>query len=211
MVEGGLLLHGPPAFRHFEPDLRGVFLDELSSCELFVDVGANIGLYACLAASKGKPTIAIEPLPRNLAFLRRNLAANGFADVEVVPLAVGETGGAAKIYGFAEIASMHPTWSQGAAVQSEDVAVTTLDSLIAARCAGRQTFIKMDIEGYEFNALRGATKVLASTPRPVWLIEILPRSPLTGMAETGAEATLKLFADSGYQRRQISESMFLFR
>ena len=50
----------------FEAEETALVKQYLGNAEVFVDVGANIGFYTCLARSLGKHTIAVEPLAQNL-------------------------------------------------------------------------------------------------------------------------------------------------
>jgi FkbM family methyltransferase len=68
-------------------------------------------LYTCLAASRGKHVVAIEPMASNLKLLYRNLVRNNFADVEVFPLALSSSGGIIRIFGDGTAASMLPGWA----------------------------------------------------------------------------------------------------
>ncbi len=61
-----------------------------------VDVGANIGLSTILLARSAQRVIAFEPSPANVGYLRRNLASNGIANVEVVAAAVSDRPGPAR-------------------------------------------------------------------------------------------------------------------
>src|SRR5271165_259246 len=63
---------------------RATFDSLLGTHDRVVDVGANVGFYSCLAASKGKPVIAIEPSPRNVDYLKANLWRNRYQNVEVL-------------------------------------------------------------------------------------------------------------------------------
>lgn len=63
---------------------------------VFVDIGANVGLYSLFVASRAGATakiLAIEPEPENLSRLRFNIAANAGVPVRVLPLALGEATG----------------------------------------------------------------------------------------------------------------------
>ncbi len=78
-----------------------VITSELKPGDVFVDIGANCGLFVVFAARKVGPrgrVIAIEPLPPMLARLKFNAAANGFANVSVFETAVGEAAGKATIH-----------------------------------------------------------------------------------------------------------------
>src|SRR5882724_9215620 len=61
------------SFEKKEIDLFLKYLQRASAC---IDIGANIGLYSCLAATHGKRVVAIEPMPSNLKFLYSNLVRN---------------------------------------------------------------------------------------------------------------------------------------
>jgi FkbM family methyltransferase len=167
--------------------------------DICIDVGANVGLYTCLARARGKPTIAIEPLPSNLNFLYRNLMLNEFRDVEVFPLGIGAKPEIKNIRGFSDIASFVQDWSRSARIRSEPVPVSTLDILIGARFAGQRLFIKMDIEGYEFEALHGALHTLQRMPRPIWMVEIMLENPMAKTVNSNFHRTFDLFWRSGYK------------
>ena len=61
----------------------------------FVDIGANIGFYSCLARQMGKPVVAVEPLATNVALLLGNLCANGWQDTEIVVAGLSDKAGIA--------------------------------------------------------------------------------------------------------------------
>ena len=52
----------------------------LKKSSVFVNVGANIGYYTCLAAHMGITTYAVEPLPSNIRLLEKNIIQNDFED-----------------------------------------------------------------------------------------------------------------------------------
>lgn len=147
-------------------------LDSRSVC---VDIGANVGYYACLARSRGKKVIAIEPLPQNLAYLFRNLESNEYFDVEVYPVGLSSRPGIQRIYGSFDTSSFVRGWAGWAnpGKVSTLVPVTTLDVLIGERFRGDTLAIKMDVEGYETEVLAGAPRTLALRPKPFWLVEVL--------------------------------------
>src|SRR5581483_11725643 len=67
----GFTLAGDPrmASGDFEPDEVRVFVELLDGSDAVLDVGANVGFYSCLAASRGKHVLSFEPSRRNLQFL----------------------------------------------------------------------------------------------------------------------------------------------
>lgn len=157
----------------YEPSEAGAFLDLLGRHETVIDIGANVGLYSCLAASRGKHVISFEPSPRNLKYLYRNLTDNGLCGVEVFPLGLAKQPGLSRLYGFGGIASFVPGWAQADRRRFSIVPVTTLDAMVADRFKGRRLLIKMDVEGFELDVLAGAERTLGLDPRPTWMVEIL--------------------------------------
>ena len=84
----------------YEPEVSATLREVLPPGATFVDIGANIGWFSLLAASLVGPTgrvIAIEPNPRNVALLRQSAKDNGFDNIDVVTVALGERRGAAAL------------------------------------------------------------------------------------------------------------------
>jgi FkbM family methyltransferase len=131
-----------------------------------VDAGANIGAFSVLAArligADGR-LIAIEMTPGTAARLRANLARNDVA-AEVVEAALAATSGQTVT------AAIDPTKGGQATLalahtldrpQTFSVVTRTLDELTAD--LGRIDLLKLDIEGAELDALRGASQMLKRT------------------------------------------------
>ncbi|MFL5382934.1 MAG: FkbM family methyltransferase [Longimicrobiaceae bacterium] len=146
-----------------EMDVHEAILSPLREGDVFVDVGANVGYYTVLAAGKVGPTgtvVAFEATPGTARQLRTNLEANRLGNVEVVEAAVHDgsrerltIGVSAGVYGMASVEN-----GGGPGVASWEVPAVTL----AEACARfpRIRMVKMDIEGAELAALRGAEPIL---------------------------------------------------
>jgi FkbM family methyltransferase len=185
----------------FETDEVEAFLKHLQNASACIDVGANIGLYTCLAAAQGKHIIAVEPLALNVATLYRNLLCNDFLDVEVFPLGLSDKAGIKRLFGGNTGASFLPGWAGGSDRWYEIVPISTLDVIVNTRFDGQPLLIKMDVEGYEYEVLKGAERTLSLQPRPVWLIEIcLSEHFPNGLNEKFAD-TFEFFWRHGYQAR----------
>lgn len=156
----------------YEQEETALTLDLLMEAEVFVDVGANIGFYTCLARSAGKYSIAVEPLAQNLDYLYANIDANGWNDVEVHPVGLGEQPGIATLYGGSTGASLIRGWAETSPLLQRKISLSTLDILLGGRFSGKKIVIKVDVEGAEYGLLRGAESVLSRTPAPVWIMEI---------------------------------------
>lgn len=141
----------------YEKGATGFMRDVLTADWQFIDVGANVGKYMVIAAPRVREVICVEPNPIALWFLESNIVLNGFQNVRVVPIAVGEDAGEATLsqvgndIGGASLIRNH---SEGLEYK---VPVRRGDSLAAPNSL---TYLKIDVEGYEEFALRGFDNLL---------------------------------------------------
>ena len=186
----------------FETEETEIIRRNLSTAEVFVDIGANIGLYTCLARSEGKYAIAVEPQPRNLECLYASLSLNGWMDTEVYPLGLAASHGLAILYGASgPSASLLAGWAAYSRRSQQTIAVTTLDTLLADRFDGKQLLIKIDVEGAEYNVLKGAEKTIRRLPKPTWMVEICLNEFHPAGINPNYAATFELFWNQGYEVR----------
>lgn len=184
----------------FEQQERAALQDHLASADLFVDIGANYGYFTCMACSLGKHVIAVEPLAGNLRYLYANLHINGWgAGVEIYPVGLADKPGLASLYGAGSGASLVPGWGGASRLFQRTIPLSTLDILLGSRFQGQRLVIKMDVEGAEYTALQGAVGILQATPRPVWLVEIMPSVYRGQRGNSHFLDTFDLFWDRGYQ------------
>jgi FkbM family methyltransferase len=127
---------------------------------VFLDIGANFGLYACIIGRQklARRVMAFEPNRAAFARLRAHLALNGLADVDARETALGARQEAATLVpapgdnsGLSVIAPGH--------ADGYRIEVVALDDLIAL--AGEPIVLKIDVEGYELPVLQGAARLLA--------------------------------------------------
>lgn len=185
----------------FESEEIDVFLKYLETHSVCVDIGANIGLYTCLAAARGKKVIAVEPLARNLELLYRNLILNHFEGVEVYPLGLSSKVGIQRLFGSGTGASFIAGWSGSSENWYRDVPVNTLDLILNTRVSGQPLLIKVDVEGFEMELLKGATQTLRSYPKPVWLVEINLNEHFPSGLNDRFVQTFESFWQAGYESR----------
>lgn len=184
----------------FEPEETALLRSCMEESQVFVDVGANIGLYTCLARSVGRYAIAIEPQPRNLECLYANLTANGWLDTEVYPLGVSDQPGLVHLYGATgPSASLISGWAGYSKRFSQTISVVTLDTLIGDRFAKQKLLIKIDVEGAEYNVLRGAERTISMSPHPTWMIEVCLNEYHPSGMNPNYLATFDLFWKHGYE------------
>jgi hypothetical protein len=72
----------------------------LNRTDIFINIGANIGYYCCIALKRGKHTVAFEPIESNLRYLYKNIKANQLQhNIEIFPIALSNITGSIDIYG----------------------------------------------------------------------------------------------------------------
>ena len=209
MTPYGFNLLGSSSIHHiamqkgeFEPEETKLFMEEFSKSDVFIDVGANIGFYSCLARSSDKYVLSIEPLQKNLDFLMENLLANNWTDVEVFPVGLSNKSGLATLYGASSTgASLIDSWAGASKIFKRTIPLTTLDTLVGERFNGKQIFIKVDVEGAEYAALTGAANTMKLIPKPVWVVEICLNEYHPDGINPNYADTFKLFWDNGYEVR----------
>lgn len=194
----------------FETEEVKLIKKHLSAADVFVDIGANIGFYTCIACSLGKYVVAIEPQPQNLACLYVNLNNNNWQNTEVFPLGLSNRPGLLILYGASgPSASLVSGWAGYSKRFKRVIPVNTLDTLLGDRFLDKNLFIKIDVESAEYNVLRGALKTLRTSPRPIWFIEIcLSEFHPSGM-NPDYEATFDLFWQHGYEVRTANKEFTL--
>ena len=186
----------------FESDELDIIKNNLLSSDVFVDVGANIGYYTCLALSLGKQAVAVEPQPQNLECLYANLSNNGWTDAEVFPLGLGSKPSILTLYGASgPCASLVKGWAGYSGRFKQIIPVNTMDNILGNRFEGKKLFIKIDVEGAEFDVLRGAEKTITMSPHPTWLIEVSPNLFHPGGSNPHFTATFDFFWQHGYEVR----------
>lgn len=134
---------------------------------VFLDVGANIGYFSLLAAGLVGPTgqvLALEPVPRTYELLSANIALNGFTHVKGECRALGASSGSLLLHippaeahrDYLVTGIPMPSWSP------IRVPCSTLDELLQNRDLTRIDLLKIDVEGFEPDVIRGGRSALAS-------------------------------------------------
>lgn len=194
----------------FEIEEVDIIKNNILDADVFVDVGANIGFYTCIARSLGKYVVAIEPQPQNLECLYANLTDNNWQNTEVYPMGLSSEPDLLMLYGASGTgASLVSGWAGYSARFKRVIPVNTLDTLLGNRFEGKKMFIKIDVEGAEYKVLCGALKTLCISLRPTWFIEICLNEFHPGRMNPDFEATFDLFWEYGYEIRMANKEFTL--
>ena len=180
----------------------------LGQVDMFVDIGANLGYYTCLALQNNIPVVAFEPQQQNLQCLLQNLIANNWDEkIEVYPVALSDKPGLLTLYGASgPSASLVKNWAGYSPRYRKVVPVTTLDAVLGTRFPDQQLLIKIDVEGAEYGVLEGAQQSIARSPRPIWLLEICLHEFHPHNANPNYLRTFQLFWNNGYQAHTAAEN-----
>lgn len=156
----------------YDYDDMNFLLRYLRAEDSFLDIGSNIGVYTLLAASKIHSGLihSFEVLPKNYARLQENLRINQFNQVKTYSLAISDRSGSVAL-NLAEGDSM-PFITYAETKNTSIVPTDTLDNLLHNCCLNNLTLAKMDIEGAELLALKGAVSLLNQQRPYVWILEI---------------------------------------
>lgn len=140
-----------------------------------VDVGANIGFYSSFFSRLVGPegTVhAFEPDPVNYSHLQK--AVGSMSNVRPCNAAVGEKSGKIQLWKHQTLNVDHRTFAvPGEQRIAIEVPIVTLDESFADQ---KLRLIKLDVQGSEASVLRGATRILTSSPRPAILFEFWPHA-----------------------------------
>jgi FkbM family methyltransferase len=189
----GFIMAGPASMQDgsYEGDETKDIITCLKEADVFIDIGANVGYFSCIARFMNKKVIAVEPLWHNLQYIYHNLNSNNWTDVEVYPVGLDDKPGLAVLYGVGTAASFIKDWS-GVSTKMRMVPLSTLDILAGKRFSGRKIVIKIDVEGIEYRVLKGAHETMSLSPAPFWIVE----TGLTGHFPGGHnEGFIKVFEE----------------
>ena len=169
------------------PAAVGILFDDLFPGGTFVDIGANIGSSSLVLAKRDIPVLAIEASPFVLHELSQNVALNSPIPYTIVNVAVTSPEHAAR-ESFARIFPAQGNTASSSLVQnwnpslrksgSELVHTSTIDDILAFYAINSISVMKLDIEGYEYQALLGAKRTMQQMPVVVfeWRPDVIRKS-----------------------------------
>ena len=145
--------------------------------KLGIDLGANLGYSTLHMCKKMEKVIAIEPDNRMIKLLKLNVKKNKYEKkVEIQNFAISDHDGEGVIYLFKKKPNLNTMCLNTGAKKSKDlfkkkkIKIRKIDTLNIS-----PDFIKMDIEGYEIEAIKGAMETLKKVDKCKLLIEVHPQ------------------------------------
>lgn len=158
----------------------------------FYDIGANVGIMTTDIAKRfgnGVGVYSFEPQPKLARAVAVSARLNGFDQVHVYSVMLGETPGTGEL--FVPSHSIHASAvSREAGAKAVPCPVTTVDRLVETGVMPPPTLIKIDVEGAELMVFKGAVQTLQAH-RPVIVFE--------------SDNNARRF---GYTRRQLCDLLF---
>lgn len=171
----------------WEPNVTAVVERLLRPGDVFVDLGAHTGYYTLLAADlvgADGHVFAFEPSPARYAELVANVTRSSRTNVTAFERAAGSGDGTATLYdaprantGAATLSTnalAHPVVGTAAEYRPVAVDVVAAESVLPAGMLSRVRVVKVDVEGYEKEAIGGIEQILAIGARVAVVVELSP-------------------------------------
>lgn len=182
----------------FEPLETALVKNTICRGDTVLDIGANIGYYSLIfseLAGESGHVFAFEPEPDNFNILKKNISINHCNNITLINKGVSDCQGRSKLFLCSENKGMHRAYRSILCGESIDIEMITGDSFFCNH-DGRIDFIKIDIEGFEYNAISGMKNIIEKNRS----IKILTEFSPTALRESGHNpvAYIDLLLDYGF-------------
>lgn len=160
---------------HFEPGSEKLFCSLIKEGMTVIDVGANLGIYTLHALRAGCKVYSYEPTPSTYDLLNQNIKANGFAESQkahIYNLAVGDREHTTSFSICQGMCGHNHISKENVSNNIIDINVVSLDHHLTV--SDKVDFIKIDVEGEEYNVLKGMQQIIKNNPQIMILIEFAP-------------------------------------
>ena len=166
-------------------------LHYLREDDLFIDIGSNIGVFSLLAAGVNNTTsIAVEPIPSTFSSLTNNIEVNNL-NSKISALNIGLSKEKSQLF-FTNDGDTTNHVVEKESDKTSSVNVDTLDNIISDKILV-STLIKIDVEGFEYNVLKGAKNTLSNTNLDAVIIELNGCSNRFGFSDEMVDKELTSF------------------
>ncbi len=169
------------------------------------DIGANTGYYGILAATKFNATVqSFEPIPEHILCIKESARINGIQNkITTHTVALGSTKNSLELSLAGSGSTLTKDFLGESSLPTLKVTVETLDSLNLPA----PHFIKIDVEGYEWEVLQGAKETIAKY-RPICFIEIAKNFSERKFVHPHFAEIIEFFDNQGYKvERNTTEGL----
>ncbi len=189
--------------KDYEPSLSAIAKQLIFKDDYVVDVGANFGWYSTLFSQLATPgkVISYEPSPHSFAILDDNILLNKMeSNIEVRKMGVGEVSGSylMETGDISESGLAHVVNDKSNS--TIEIPITTLDEDLSDKVS-KISYLKIDIEGFELSALKGANKILNAPNQPIIQIEL--NEEALSRAGSSRIETISYLRDLGYSFYEV--------
>ncbi|MDG1475590.1 MAG: FkbM family methyltransferase [Vicingaceae bacterium] len=172
----GCIYVGLPEFKDMS-----FLLHFLKEDDFFMDIGANVGVYSLLASGLNKcNSISIEPIPQTFQNLKQNLNINNLTN-KVSALNIGLSKQEEELYFTNDGDTVNHVVNKESK-NTTTVKVDTLDNIFPSETI-TDTLLKIDVEGFEYNVLKGGESVLKNNNVKAIIIELNGCSERYGLSD----------------------------
>ncbi|UQA58558.1 FkbM family methyltransferase [Polyangium aurulentum] len=192
--------------RHYESSELGRYIRRFArQGGTFVDVGANLGMYALVARAQGLVTVVVEPDPQHSAFLKRNEAVFG----KVLAVAFSDEPGEMPLYYEEGNPGATSLFASPAYIKGEGkVPVRTFSAMAEQGEFGDESairLVKIDVEGFEEQAVAGMRAFLERGHRPHLWCEV--RGDRSGRNGGSYRKVRAILSGLGYATRELKRGV----
>jgi len=163
-------------FEKFETEL---VKKEIKKGDIVLDIGANIGYYTLvfsqIVGTEGR-VFAFEPDPNNFALLKKNIEINNLKNVVLIQKAVSDVSNPLSLYLCDYNHAQHRIYPSSRCNEKITVESTIIDDYFSEKeFCNKINFVKIDVEGAEYDVIEGMQKTLKSNPELKILCEFSPK------------------------------------
>lgn len=164
------------SFGTYKPGTLYIIEKCLDFGDVFVDIGANIGmmsLYASILVGNRGKVFAFEANPTTFDIFQKNIFINSVSNIHPQDSAVGSKKGKAKIYQSNKINCHKASLikSDETLEQGSEVEIFALDDFLKQNCVENIKFLKINVGGWELEVLKGTAEILTSKKAPIVCVE----------------------------------------
>jgi len=188
---------------NYEESNFRILRDQVTEGDIVLDIGAHIGLFSVAASTQVKPkgkVYAFEPAEETIPLLAKTVFLNQAGDtISIIQAAVGEKSGTTTFY-VSDIKGDNSnsmiSYKDDRKLFAKEVKLYSIDEFVKLNILKNLRFIKLDVEGAELDALKGASETLKNL-RPACIVAIHPE-PVLAKGDT-LEDIYDLIVEHRYQ------------